>query len=86
MSQSKKHEIVICMGSSCFSRGNKKVVATIQDYLEKNNLKEQVKLRGAHCFGNCVNGPNLIIDNTMFNNINSEKIVPILDTFFKDNK
>ncbi len=37
-----KKEIVICLGSSCFARGNKQTVKIIQDYLKNNNLEKDV--------------------------------------------
>ncbi|OFY39875.1 MAG: hypothetical protein A2Z69_02680 [Bacteroidetes bacterium RBG_13_44_24] len=54
-------EMHICLGSSCFSRGNKEVVAFIKDYLKKNHLEDSVIFRGARCMGNCSKGPNLKI-------------------------
>ena len=35
-----KKEIVICLGSSCFARGNNKNLEFIQEYLKVNNLKD----------------------------------------------
>ena len=81
----KNHEIVICMGSSCFSRGNKKTVTVIQQYLSDNELYDHVTLRGAHCFGDCVNGPILKIDNKTYNHVSAIKVINILDSYFKDN-
>ena len=59
MSQAKI--IHICLGSSCFSRGNKDVVAFIKEYLKKNHLEDKVIFKGARCMGKCSNGPNLRI-------------------------
>lgn len=33
-----KHVIEICMGSSCFARGNKNNLKIIEAYLEKNRI------------------------------------------------
>jgi NADH:ubiquinone oxidoreductase subunit E len=53
--------IHICLGSSCFSRGNKDVVAYIKEYLKKNHLEDKVVFKGARCMGNCSRGPNMKI-------------------------
>jgi NADH:ubiquinone oxidoreductase subunit E len=55
-------EMHICLGSSCFSRGNKEVVMFIREYLKKHHLEDKVIFKGARCMGNCSNGPNLKID------------------------
>jgi NADH:ubiquinone oxidoreductase subunit E len=59
---SKRFEMQICLGSSCFSRGNKEVVQFIRDYLRKNHLEDKVIFKGARCLGHCSNGPNLVIN------------------------
>jgi NADH:ubiquinone oxidoreductase subunit E len=58
---SQEVEMHICLGSSCFSRGNKEVVMYIRDYLRKHHLEDKVIFKGARCMGNCSNGPNLKI-------------------------
>ena len=72
-------EMQICLGSSCFSRGNKEVVAFIRDYLKRNHLEDKVIFRGARCMGHCSNGPNLRINNTIIENVTLGKIEEILE-------
>ena len=69
----------ICLGSSCFSRGNKEVVNFIRDYLKKNHLEDKVIFKGSHCMGNCNNGPNLVIDGKLIEEISISVIEEILD-------
>lgn len=75
-----KTEIIICMGSSCFARGNKKTVSIIQDFLRKNNLYDQVFLKGNHCFGKCNAGPIIKINDKIYEGVTNEKIIEILET------
>ena len=72
-------EMQICLGSSCFSRGNKDVVMYIRDYLIKNHLEDKVIFKGARCMGNCSNGPNLRINEAMIEGINLSRIESILE-------
>ncbi len=60
------YEIQICLGSSCFSRGNREVVQVIRDYLKKKHLDDKVMLRGARCMDRCSEGPYLIINGKTF--------------------
>jgi len=72
-------EMQICLGSSCFSRGNKEVVNFIRDYLKKNHLEDKVIFKGSHCMGNCNNGPNLVIDGKLIGEVSISVIEEILD-------
>ena len=76
-------EIMICMGSSCFARGNKKNLAVIQDYLKRHGLEASVKLRGDLCHGNCKEGPNLVIDGVSYTQVDSNTCIDLLNKHFK---
>lgn len=78
----KKHEIIVCMGSSCFARGNKATLQKIKDYLKRNNLEEKVVFKGNRCFDKCGKGPNLMIDDKMFHQVTEDNVETILDQFF----
>lgn len=82
MSQEKSGEIVICMGSSCFSRGNKTSLGLIRDYLREKNLEAQITFRGAHCLGVCEQGPVLILDEKTYKRVAPVDIPDILDSYF----
>jgi NADH:ubiquinone oxidoreductase subunit E len=77
-----KIEMQICLGSSCFSRGNKDVVMFIKDYLRNNHLEDRVIFRGARCMGRCSNGPNLIINGVVNEGVTLLKIESILEKEF----
>ena len=83
MKEDKITELVICLGSSCFARGNKKTLESIQAYIKENKLDAKVKFCGNHCFGKCHNGPVLKIGETMYEQINKENLNTILDKEFK---
>jgi len=71
-------EIVICLGSSCFARGNKKLLKTVQNYLKENHLEGKVIFKGNHCFGKCNKGSILKIDDNFYEQINELKLLEIL--------
>ena len=75
-------EIQICLGSSCFSRGNKDVVMFIKEYLRKNHLDDRVIFKGARCMGLCSNGPNLIINGVTIQGVSISRIESILEKEF----
>ena len=79
-----KKEIVICLGSSCFSRGNKNTVHIIKNYIKEHQLEDKVFFHGNHCYDNCENGPILKVDNKEYQNITPENVLYLLDNLFVD--
>jgi NADH:ubiquinone oxidoreductase subunit E len=75
--------ITICMGSSCFSRGNRRMIQIIQDFLKSRLLEENVILKGAHCMGACEKGPVMKLNDSTVYKITAENLEDILDNFFK---
>ena len=69
----------ICLGSSCFSRGNKEVVQFIREYLRKNHLEDRVIFKGARCLGHCSNGPNLVINGKVIEGVGLAQVEKILE-------
>ena len=77
-----KKEIVICLGSSCFARGNNKNLEFIQEYLKVNNLKGKITFKGQLRSQQCSKGPVVIIDGEMFTDVNKTKLMEILNSKF----
>ena len=78
-----KFDITICLGSSCFSRGNKQTVQIIKDWIQENKLEEQVYFHGGHCFGSCEKGPVLKINDRIYYGIEPTDVRIILNESFK---
>jgi len=77
-----KVKIVICLGSSCHSRGNEKTLEVIKKYLKEKDLTDRVDLRGQLCSGNCKDGPVINIDEKLYKEVTEGSIVHILDEVF----
>jgi NADH:ubiquinone oxidoreductase subunit E len=71
-------EVVICLGSSCFARGNKKLLTVIQAYIKENHLEGKVIFKGNHCFGKCNKGSVLKIDENFYEQLTELKLIQIL--------
>ncbi len=72
------------MGSSCFSRGNKKTLQIIQQYLKEHHKEHEIILKGNHCFGNCSEGPILKIGERVYEHMNMDRSLEILEKEFGD--
>lgn len=77
-----KAELVICLGSSCFARGNNKTLQAISTFLKDHDLEEKVFFHGSHCFGFCTEGPILKINGKFFKNVNEMNVIDILTEEF----
>ena len=74
-----KINITICMGSSCFARGNAENLEFIEDFIRKNNLDATIDLCGSRCEGQCATGPNIIIAGQTYQQVDIEKLSEILN-------
>jgi len=72
-------EIKVCMGSSCFARGNSENIEIIEKYIKDNNLDAEIELIGSRCDGYCADGPIIYINNKQYKKITPELIKPILE-------
>jgi NADH:ubiquinone oxidoreductase subunit E len=66
-------EIRICMGSSCFSRGNGENLRAIREYLAASGQDARVVTAGHLCEDQCSLGPNLIVDGVMHHGVHPEE-------------
>ena len=72
------HTITVCLGSSCFARGNGKIIALIQEFLRVHGLSDGVSLIGARCSGDCSDGPNISIDSVRYGHLDEESLLSLL--------
>lgn len=70
--------ITVCMGSSCFSRGNSLNAEFLQKFLAEKGLEDKVSIRGNLCDGECKNGPNIRINGKAFHHVSPEALEDLL--------
>ena len=75
--------ILICMGSSCFSRGNNTALRLLQDYVAANSLDDLVRFEGSLCEEACTSGPHIIINGTRYDEVASSTAVDLLKFHLK---
>jgi NADH:ubiquinone oxidoreductase subunit E len=71
-------EITVCMGSSCFSRGNNRSVELIQHFLEDRGLPATIELAGHLCEGQCKAGPNITINGVAYPGSVPDSVINLL--------
>lgn len=75
------NSIIICMGSSCFSRGNNRNIEVIQESLARMTLGGKVELTGHLCEGLCRQGPNVSINGEMYHEVCPSVIIGLLKQY-----
>ena len=75
--------ITVCMGSSCFARGNDRNLEFIENYIKDNGLEAEIELSGARCEGKCATGPNIYVNGVEYNEVDEDKIREILSAVKK---
>jgi len=73
-----KTNIIICMGSSCFSRGNQISLDLIKTYLKKNNLEGNISFSGQLCSEHCSKGPIVTINQKIYEDVHPDNVIDIL--------
>ncbi|MDX9899659.1 MAG: (2Fe-2S) ferredoxin domain-containing protein [Spirochaetia bacterium] len=70
--------ISICMGSSCYARGNARNVEIIRRWLAREGLEARIEFSGTLCEGLCRDGPNLRIGEKLYKGVDPAAIEDIL--------
>ena len=81
-----KPKITVCIGSSCFARGNELNVEVIQKYLEEHHLKDEVdlELQGALCQGRCADGPSVVVDDQIYTKVDRGVMLDLMKKLFPE--
>ncbi|MGN0866230.1 MAG: (2Fe-2S) ferredoxin domain-containing protein [Oligosphaeraceae bacterium] len=79
-----KIKMVICIGSSCFARGNAENVKITEEFLARRGLSDEVDidLSGGLCTGNCADGPIVIVNDKVYRHVENGVMRDILNQYF----
>lgn len=69
--------IKVCLGSSCYIRGNDKILSFLQEYVQQKDMT--IELVGCRCTNLCQDGPNIYIDDKKYSNLSKEDLVKVLE-------
>ncbi len=86
-----EHRITICMGSSCFSRGNSVNAELVQRLIQEKKIRAELvdaEVTGTLCEGFCKDGPIVIIDGVIHRHVTPtvlQDLLSIKDRNVSDN-
>lgn len=76
--------VEICLGSSCFTRGNRETLNLLEDHIAEQNLTDRVTLKGRLCLDSCSCGPHIKVDGVRHELMAPEGAVEILTCVIAD--
>ena len=72
-------KISVCMGSSCFTRGNNEVLPVLQDHIARTPRLSGCQLVGHLCAGRCQEGPIVEIEGAVHPRMEPQAAVELVD-------
>ena len=70
--------ISVCMGSSCFGRGNAANAELLTRFVEEHKLSDRVEVSGCLCGGDCARGPNIRINDKLISGVSEQTLLSIV--------
>jgi len=71
--------VELCMGSSCFARGNNITAPQVQKIITARQWTERVILKGALCQGGCKEGPNVRVNGKAYSQMDMAALLDIIE-------
>ena len=65
------HRLHVCVAAGCHSSRSEQVLEALQDYVDEQDLEEEVLVKGVGCMGLCVAGPLVAVypDEILYGNV-----------------
>jgi NADH:ubiquinone oxidoreductase subunit E len=80
-----KHLVRVCLGTACYVRGGKQVLASLKDLLKievgETTSDRQFSLDIGRCFGACGLSPVIMIDNDVHQRVKPARLAKLLDPY-----
>ncbi len=79
-------EIVICLGSSCFARGNSENLATLNQFAASRGGNVSLRMTGRLCQDECKEGPNVMVGGEIYHNVTPARLHELLQQIGKPSR
>lgn len=79
-------EVTICLGSSCFARGNSENLAILKSFESAHQGKIRLQLTGSLCQDRCKLGPNLTVDGQSYSGLGADQLRELLQKLLRESR
>lgn len=76
--------VSVCLGSSCYPRGNRMILQQLKEYISKNQLQNRILLQGNLCHGLCTEGPIVTINDKVYTKVDEISIIELIQMQLRD--
>ena len=76
-------EVIVCLGSSCFARGNSENLDLLKSYERSHEHRASIHLTGCLCQDQCRQSPNLKIGGRSHHGVTADGLHELLDSLDK---
>lgn len=75
-----RSHVLVCGGTGCTSSGSEQIIKALETEIEKNGLKDEIKVIKTGCFGLCALGPIMIVypEGSFYSRVNTDDIPEIV--------
>ena len=71
-------KIIVCMGSSCFGKGNQATAEAVTQFIEEHKLEDKIEVAGCLCSGHCTEGPNIMINDKLISGVSEQSVGAVI--------
>lgn len=72
--ESEKVKVSVCLGTSCYSKGSYELLEQLIALTNREEWAKNLEIKGTFCVENCGKAPNVLVNDTIVDEANIEKI------------
>uniref|UniRef100_A0A7C4RX33 2Fe-2S iron-sulfur cluster binding domain-containing protein n=1 Tax=Fervidobacterium thailandense TaxID=1008305 RepID=A0A7C4RX33_9BACT len=72
--ESEKVKVSVCLGTSCYSKGSYELLEQLIALTNREEWAKNLEIKGTFCVENCGKAPNVVVNDTIIDEANIEKI------------
>ncbi len=76
--------IEICMGSSCFARGNRETLEILENLIKEGCFEKEITLTGRLCMNRCSCGPHILINGDSHDLVAPEGVIEVVNRYLEE--
>jgi len=73
-------DVGVCIGTHCYVRGSWQFLEGLAAELRRRGLTERFRVKARFCTGQCAEGPNVVVGNTVIGNVDTSDAAAFIDT------
>jgi len=72
-------DVAVCIGTHCYVRGSWRLLEGLAAELRRRGLSERFRVKARFCTGQCVDGPNVVVGQTVIGHVDTTDAAAFID-------